>query len=287
MPLKGETALTSVGGCPRLKINRCGLDCSRSMTLEQSNLVTAQLLIPGLISLLAVTLLATLFAVIYHRSRRAASAAGDSFNPAWAQQYRPSIFEQPCRWLVVRSSQVSAVQAALRLHNATPCSWGEGMSRLAGQSLFVSPPIRGWILVVGEGLPDPSQDIDRCFHFLAKFSRALGEVQFFNVNRAVNHHAWAKVEQGTVRRAYAWAGETLWNQGELTQPEIDLGMKCYGYGEMAESFQITPGDMSLPNSEKVLALAGRWSFDPAAIHDTDLQAGVVGIAGDLARPSQL
>jgi hypothetical protein len=256
------------------------------MTLEQPNEVTAQLLIPGLISLLAIALLAILLAAIYHRSRRAALAGGGAFDPAWVHQYRPSIFEQPCRWLVVRSGQVSAVQAALRLHKATPCSWGEGMSRLAGQSLFVSPPIRGWILVVGEGLPDPSHDIDRCFHFLTKFSRALGEIQFFSVNRAVNHHAWAKVEQGTVRRGYAWAGETLWNHGELTQAEIDLGMKCYEYCERAESFQIAPGDMSLPNSEKVLALAGRWSFDPAAIHDTGLQAGVVGIAGDLARPSQ-
>lgn len=255
------------------------------MELQQPNEVLAQMLVPGLISLLAITLLATLITVLYRQNKRA-SINEQAPDGTWLRPYQPSIFDQPCRWLVVKSGQVGAVQSALRLHNPTPCAWSEGVARMGTRSLFVSPPIRGWILVVGEGLPDPARDIDLCFHFITRLSRALGEVQFFSVNRAVNHHAWAKVERGNVRRGYAWAGETLWNQGEPTRAEVDLGMKCYEYGELGEMFQISTHDTSVPNSEKVLGLAGRWSFDPASIQDTGLHPGLVGISGELARPNQ-
>ena len=47
----------------------------------------------------------------------------------------------------------------------------------------------------------------------AELSRKIGQVQFFSVNRAVNHHAWVQAEAGVIQRAYAWAGRTFWNQG--------------------------------------------------------------------------
>ena len=49
------------------------------------------------------------------------------------------------------------------------------------------------------------------FALLRRLSCALGHVQFFSVNRALNHHAWVWMKDRDVRRAYAWAGETLWN----------------------------------------------------------------------------
>ena len=63
-------------------------------------------------------------------------------------------------WLAVKSTSVQAVQSALSLHNPKPCSWAEGLSGDRVQSLFVSPPVAGWILVLGPALPDPADDID-------------------------------------------------------------------------------------------------------------------------------
>ena len=45
--------------------------------------------------------------------------------------------------------------------------------------LFIAPRINGWILVFGSDLPDPSDDVDQCFHFVTGLSRKLGHVQLF------------------------------------------------------------------------------------------------------------
>ena len=256
------------------------------MTPQYTDQFAAGLLMSGFISLLAIGLFAGLLAVLYFRNRRARPSGARKPDPCAVliRQYQPSIFDHPCRWLAIKGSAMTSVQSALGLHNPVPCSWGEGMSQLSTRNLFVSPPIRGWIIVVGEGLPDPGDDVDRCFHFLVRLSRSLGEIQFFSVNRAVNHHAWVKAEHGAIQRAYAWAGETVWNQGEPTQAEIDLTVRIIPYGESAGPVDFSAGDVSLPNSEKVLPLAARWSFDPTTVNEAMLSAEV-GIAGDLTRSS--
>ena len=75
-----------------------------------------------------------------------------------------------------------------------------------------------------------------CYRFLRELSRKLGNVQFYSVNRVLNHHAWALLEDGEVYRAYAWAGETLWNEGFVTAAEKELGLVCFEYGCEANVF---------------------------------------------------
>lgn len=165
-------------------------------------------------------------------------------------------------WLAVKSTNVRAVQSALALHNSKPCSWAEGVSGTHDLSLFVSPPVSGWILVIGPALPDPADDVDVCFRFLADLSRKLGHIQFFHINGIVNHHAWVRADAGRIIRAYAWAGKTLWNQGPLTPAENILEMRCYNYGEPSDTALFAATDSALSNTEKVHLLAGRWSVDP-------------------------
>ena len=121
---------------------------------------------------------------------------------------------RPASWLAVRSPDRKAVQAALGLNHFAPCSWAEGMT--GGHGFFIGPPVNGWIIVTGSGLPNPDSDADECFRFLTELSRKLGHVQFFQAERVLHHHAWVRVENGVVKRAYAWAGETVWNQGAKT-----------------------------------------------------------------------
>lgn len=174
-----------------------------------------------------------------------------------------SLFEQPGRWLVVKASNPSVVQAALNLHHPISCSWEKGLSEAREDKLFISPSVSGWVLVMGNGLPGPFDDVDRCFRFLTALSRKLGQVQFFSVSRVVNHHAWALLEKGHVYRAYAWAGETLWNQGPLTAAEKDLELLCLAYGQDEDVYTVK--DSISANSEKVNQLAARWSLDPATV----------------------
>jgi len=194
----------------------------------------------------------------------------------------PFLFERPSRWLAVRCSNLQKVQAALGLHNPTPCPLSEGFSRLAERKLFISPPIKGWILVVGNSLPDPAEDIDKLYHFLMRTADSLGSVQFFCANRVVNHHAWVRIENNRVYRAYVWACETLWNQGDVTAAERELELKCYSYGDNPLPFPFTARDSHVTNTDKVMQLAARWSVDPLAVNKGSLHAAF-GITGDLSR----
>ncbi len=191
----------------------------------------------------------------------------------------PNLIKRPTTWLAVRSRNVHAVQAALGLNNAQPCTWLEGLS--GEEKLFIAPPLKGWVLIIGSGLPDPADDVDACFRFLTGLSHKLGQVQFFKANRVLGHHAWVRVEAGRVVRGYAWAGKALWNQGTPTRAEMEYGMKCFQYFDSPD--QAFDGfDTASTNVEKVSLLAARWSLDPAAV-DEHLFEHVYGIAGEPPR----
>ncbi len=204
------------------------------------------------------------------------------FGAPGSQDIRPLLCSQLGRWVAIRSRNLAAVQTALGLHNPIPCSWTEGMVQAGDRKLFLSPPVNGWILVIGPRLPDPADDIDACFRFLNRLSRELGEVQFFSVNRVVGHHAWARFDSGQVFRGYAWAGETLWNQGPKTWAERKLGLKCFDYFEGARESHFETLEQARANVERVMLLAAIWSIDPTSVDDSML-TDARGVAGELFR----
>jgi hypothetical protein len=190
-----------------------------------------------------------------------------------------ALVEPPLRWLAVRATSIPFVQSALELQNARACVWSDVLVPPFEPRLFIAPPVRGWILILGSDLPDPADDVDQCFLFLARLSQKLGEVQFFVRNRAVSHHGWMRLDCGRVLRAYMWAGETLWNQGTLTAAERELKMHCLSYGENAVMLSFAEREGLSVNTERVSRLAGEWGVDPTAIEAEALEAK--GIAGDL------
>ena len=81
------------------------------------------------------------------------------------------------------------------------------------------------------------------------------------------------MDEGCVTRAYAWAGETIWNQGATTLAESGLGLKCFGYGEDADTGCWTTKENAAANVEKIPQLAARWSLDPEMLHRAGGRAG--------------
>jgi hypothetical protein len=185
---------------------------------------------------------------------------------------------RPTCWLAVKSKNLLAVQAALGLNNPTPCCWMEGLER----KLFIAPPVQGWVLIIGSGLPDPSDDVDRCYRFVVHLSRKLGHVQLFSLSRVLNHHAWVRADGGRILRAYAWAGRTIWKQGTRTPAEADLDVRCLEYGEALERSPFGQVDALAANVDKLPLLAARWSLDPARI-DENVFEQEPGIAGEPSR----
>jgi hypothetical protein len=188
--------------------------------------------------------------------------------------FLPQTTARPGCWVAIRSVSPEAVKNALGLNRAAPCSWAEGLA--GGHEFFVSPRVNGWVIVTGLGLPNPTEDVDATFLFLQAVSRKLGHVQYFYASRLLHHHAWARLDDGCVTRAYAWAGETVWNQGTETLPEIEVDVKLFGYGEYAATILDAE-----TNFEKVPQLAARWSLDPAEVKASAIRQAI-GFAGDSA-----
>ncbi|HMJ91605.1 MAG TPA: hypothetical protein VK530_17415, partial [Candidatus Acidoferrum sp.] len=190
-----------------------------------------------------------------------------------------SLFEPPARWLAVRTQNPRLVQNALGVQHPRACAWSDALSTPFEPRLFISPPVRGWVLVMGCDLPDPTDDVDKCFLFLTHLSQKLGEVQLFTRNRVVCHHGWVRCNAGKVLRAYVWAGETLWNQGPATEVERDLKLRCLGYAEDSDVLGLAGHELLSLNTERVVRIAGAWSLDPTNVEADALDAK--GIAGDL------
>lgn len=210
--------------------------------------------------------------------RRRARAMEEMPPPRTVVPAFESVFvSRPPLWMVARVSDPKTIQAALKLNQPTPCSWSEGMA--GERQFFIGPPVNGWIIVTGSGLPNPSCDVDECFRFLARISGQIGQVQLFHADRVLHHHAWARAENGVVTRAYAWAGETIWNQGPKTPAEIELSMKCFGYGEEPNGDSWAAVEWTAANVGKVPLLATRWSLDPARINER-VRKHANGIAGE-------
>lgn len=186
-------------------------------------------------------------------------------------------WQRPACWLAVKGRNLLAVKRAFGLQKAKPCSWIQGLCR--DEKVFIAPPVKGWILVFGSELPNPAEDIDGCFRFMVRLSRKLGHVQLFSANRVLQHHAWIRLENGKVVRAYAWAGQTLWVQGSETSAEKELDMACYDYFESAQSESFGTPERVIGNVEKVPALAARWSLDPGRLSEPFLEAEF-GVAGE-------
>jgi hypothetical protein len=184
--------------------------------------------------------------------------------------------KRPACWLAVKGQSLMTVKAALGVSNPKPCPVADALR--TEQRVFIAPPLRGWVIVIGSDLPEPAEDVDACFRFVLEASRKLGHVQFFSFNPVLQHHAWVRAEKGRIVRAYAWAGCTLWKQGRRTPAERELALTCLDY--FCEPDLLQPGerDLLIANTEKVPLLASRWSVDPGSIEAGPYRAerGIIG-----------
>src|SRR5665213_583042 len=241
--------------------------------MQNANVVTVVVLLAMNGLALGIGFLILGWMLALHRRRRRLEQT--VFSPALNFfPFQSQSAHRPGCWLAVRSVSTEAVKDALELNRAAPCSWEEGLA--GGHEFFISPRVHGWVIVTGLGLPHPSDDVDATFLFLTALSRKLGHVQYFYASRLMRHHAWARLDDGCVTRAYAWTGETVWNQGLKTLPEIEIGVKVFAYGD--HSATILDAET---NFEKVPQLAARWSLDPAEVKLNSIRQAT-GIAGESA-----
>jgi len=186
---------------------------------------------------------------------------------------------RPKTWLAIRGHDAAAVFETLGLDLPLPSHWSD-CSPGSGR-MFVSVPVRGWIVVSGDGIPDPSEDVDRCFRFLLLLSGKLGHVQMFSASSVLNEHAWAKIDSLRVVRGFSWSGQTRWNQGNVTPEEQRLAMECPDYSVNGEDSDWQTRERMGNNLHKLPLLAARWSIDPVELElvPSARAAGMAGFSG--------
>lgn len=191
------------------------------------------------------------------------------------------VFGQPRRWMAFRTRNMGVVRNALGVTNAEVCSWEQGLSKATERNLFITPPIRRWILVFGHYLPNPSDDIDAFYKLMRNVSTEVGEVQFFCLDAVVHEHAWVRLIDGNVVRSYVWADSVLWNEGKPSSAELSLRMHSFGYADQVDEESLTDLNRKLEhNVEYLHALAARWSLDPLRVEPKDF-ASEFGLTGEM------
>jgi len=153
----------------------------------------------------------------------------------------PVGFGYKISWFAIKCGDSGAVVEALSLQNPRPANWASGIEAayardsVGAESLvFVSPPIDGWVMAVGFGLPIPDHrdpktqgrgKVDPRFDVLfSTLAKRFPDVQFFASYRVVGLSAWARARAGRIERVFAYAdGEVYANLGAQTAEEKTLG----------------------------------------------------------------
>src|SRR5258708_17046432 len=89
---------------------------------------------------------------------------------------KPKGFGFKVLWFAVKASNPASVFNALEFGETTPANWASGLATVYGdQWVFASPPVSGWILVVGLSLPYPTVEThdDSAKRFYVLFSRLI------------------------------------------------------------------------------------------------------------------
>lgn len=202
---------------------------------------------------------------------------------------RPKPFGYGMAWLAVRSRDPKAVMEALGITSATPSNWNSGIGTVYDASLgeahvYVSPPVNGWVFVVGLSLPYPVGGgfVDKFTPMMVGLGRRFAEVQYFFSYPTIDFFAWARLIDGRLVRAFAVGDEgVVLNKGRTTQEERGLGLKLFELRGVKGRKGDAGAELILhPTEEHVMRLAQRWSIDPTKLDQAGGGAGLgwVGLA---------
>ncbi len=199
----------------------------------------------------------------------------------------PTDFGIKSLWIAARAPSAQAVAEALEIDDLHVSNWESGLTAAESYPsdyVFVTPPISGWVLAVGVGLPDPGDPkLLPCWRSLmAAVSQRFGEAWFFGNHRVSSYSVWACYSKGTERRLFAHAeGALIYNYGEPLPEDADLIRRLPN--PTATDFDPEIAEHE-PDENDVLRLAAAWTIDPSSIGSLDLPPSV-GIVGRMRQVS--
>lgn len=237
----------------------------------------------------------------------------------------PEGFGYKTSWFAVKTQDPKRVASALRLTDLTRANWASGIAAAYSfnnkpdgkRYAFISPPVKGWVLVVSLALPYPDKRAQRRLastdsRFQAIFgalATSFHEAQFFGSYRVVGFEAWARARGGKIERSFCYVdGEVYENAGPQTSIERQLNfpdlsgmapeVATSAIFSMAETIDVEEQRLvasglqskearkkvaerqrePMPAEGDAMAIAARWSIDPTRIEELKLTPSVGYIA---------
>ena len=195
----------------------------------------------------------------------------------------PAAFGYRMAWLAIRTNDASRVAEVLNLDAIEIANWRTGIGtvydeRLSQGRVYLTPPVNGWIFVVGLSLPQPLGRgfADKCTTMLLDLAGAFPEAQYYLCYPLMEYFAWARVTDGKLVRAFAIGDDgVIWNKGKATREERGLGLKLGDVrGVKTRKSDVGPPMQVYPTEAHVMHLASCWSFDPTSLAATKADTGI-------------
>lgn len=175
---------------------------------------------------------------------------------------RPVAFGNKTMWLTVPTTEPGRLGEELGVKGMEPCNWSMGIRRAYNEdAVFITPPVDGWCMVVGEGLPYPDveEESKRLKALLERLSGVYGGAFCFGSYITVGMECWFRAEEGRMVRSFVYMeGKIFEEEGQPIDGEVPIDARC-------------PAEQ----------VAGNWCVNPATLERrTDLGPGL-GLVGVL------
>ena len=244
------------------------------------------MLVFGILLLLVV---AIRIIILAYRLRKAKGSSVRQKVFSAAEQTTPDLpqgFGYKCTWIAVRTNDLQKVAECLKLREVSACNWAAGISKAYDDSVFISPALGDWIIAAGVNLPAPesTDDVQEVKKMLAALSLVFGEAQLFSTHRVVEYHCWMRAVEGEVKRVYAFSGEAGENiviEGRATRIENQYKLVDTLSEESDQDNYFDREDLTWPDEELVMEIAGDWSIDPTKLDELKDTQPALGLVGSL------
>ena len=185
-------------------------------------------------------------------------------------QDKPQGFGYKNKWLVVKSNDNEKVAKFLEFKNIEKSNWTDGLKFGYEKGIFITPTIRGWILVLGIDISDLETESSK--ELLRRVSQEFGECQIFLTQRIIEYHFWGLARNGEIERLYSYVGETDENmiiEGAPTEVEKKCNLVNFSSEKAKNDEYWEREDIEFPNEETVMQIAENWSVNPTKIGEYD------------------
>jgi len=196
---------------------------------------------------------------------------------------KPCSFGYKMSWIAIKTQDVHKVLATLDLSHVVSSNWQSGIGTVYHEDLgenriFVSPPVKGWVFVVGLALPHPlgARFVDKWTPLIEGLAAEFQEVQYYFTYPLIDFYAWARVLKGRISRAFAISDEgVIVKRGRISAGEKSLALKMFELRGVRDLEGDAGGEIVLyPTETHVMRLAGLWGLDPTQLAESGAEPGL-------------